>query len=55
VGRRKDGAPGQPLPSEINISPVAAEIGVQGQGALAAAANGYNPAAAQPPLATTLN
>jgi len=55
VGRRKDGAPGQRLPSEINISPVAAEIGVQGQGALAAAANGYNPAAAQPPLATTLN
>jgi radical SAM protein with 4Fe4S-binding SPASM domain len=55
VGR---GVKGRPHAGELNISPVAAEIGVQGQAALAAAANGYNPAnpaAPQPPLPTVLN
>jgi radical SAM protein with 4Fe4S-binding SPASM domain len=60
VGKRKDGAPRQ---GEVVLSPVAAEVGVQGQAALAAAANGYVPngngsvsgtvpATAAPPLPT---
>jgi radical SAM protein with 4Fe4S-binding SPASM domain len=39
----------------INISPVASEVGVQGQAAFAAAANGYVPIAPQPPVETSLN
>jgi radical SAM protein with 4Fe4S-binding SPASM domain len=62
VGKREDGAPRQ---GEIVLSPVAAGVGVEGQAALAAAANGYNPNATngasarplmdQPPVTTALS
>ncbi len=59
VGKRKDGAP---RPGEIVLSPVAADVGVEGQAALAAAANGYmpngkpvRPIMDQPPVTTALN
>jgi MoaA/NifB/PqqE/SkfB family radical SAM enzyme len=37
-----------PRPADLVLSPTAAEVGPQGVAALAAAANGYNPAASRP-------